>query len=195
MDLAHAKQMQTELENMQHAYNDSAKRLAELAKEIQKTNLYKDTIRKQEKVIAKLEALLEKTLKDTQRARDGMLELEKLRTENLELQQALRNSSVNVLDSDEVDRLRREISVLESLVAELREELKNKRPQTAGSTDWEDEKIEYEVRLQKAQARVDAMQNEMNSSAAVYAKQIAQLKLIISVSLGLSSFIYRKKSH
>jgi hypothetical protein len=36
-------------------------------------------------VIAKLEALLEKTLKDTQRARDGMLELEKLRTENLEL--------------------------------------------------------------------------------------------------------------
>ena len=85
VDLAHAKQMQTELENMQHAYNDSAKRLAELSKELQKTNLYKDTIRKQEKVIAKLEALLEKTLKDTQRARDGMLELEKLRTENLEL--------------------------------------------------------------------------------------------------------------
>jgi hypothetical protein len=31
-------------------------------------------------------------------------------------------------DSDEVDRLRREISLLESLVAELREELRNKRP-------------------------------------------------------------------
>ena len=50
---------------MQHAYNDAAKRLAELGKELQKTNLYKETIRKQEKVIAKLEALLEKTLKDT----------------------------------------------------------------------------------------------------------------------------------
>ena len=124
-----------------------------------------------------------------------MLELEKLRTENLELQQALRNSSVNALDSDECERLRREISVLESLVAELREELKNKRPQTAGATDWEDEKIEYEVRLQKAQARVDAMQNEMNSTAAVYAKQIAQLKLIIAVSVELSSCIYRKRSH
>ena len=60
-------------------------------------------------------------------------------------------------DSDEVDRLRREISLLESLVAELREELKNKRPQTAGANDWEDEKIDYEVRLQKAQARIDAM--------------------------------------
>jgi len=31
-------------------------------------------------------------------------------------------------DSDEVDRLRKEISILESLVAELREELRNKRP-------------------------------------------------------------------
>lgn len=60
-------------------------------------------------------------------------------------------------DSDDVERLRREVSLLESLVAELREELKNKRPMSAGVTDWEDEKIEFEVRLQKAQARVDAM--------------------------------------
>ena len=180
---------------MQHAYNDSAKRLAELSKELQKTNLYKDTIRKQEKVIAKLEALLEKTLKDTQRARDGMLELEKLRTENLELQQALKNSAMNMHDSDEVERLRKEISILESLVAELREELRNKRPQTAGNTDWEDEKIEYEVRLQKAQARVDAMQNEMSSSASLYAKQIAQLKLIIAVSIKEVMGLFRKRSH
>jgi hypothetical protein len=63
------------------------------------------------------------------------------------------------MDSDDADRLRREVGLLESLVAELREELRNKRPQTAGATNWEDEKIDLEVRLQKAQARVDAMQN------------------------------------
>jgi len=152
-DLKNAQQLQTELENIQHAYNDSSKKLAELSKELQKTNLYKDTIRKQEKVIAKLEALLEKTLKDTQRARDGMLELEKLRTENLELQNALRNSTLGGTESSETERLQKEIDMLQSLVAELREELKNKRPQTAGQGDWEDEKIDYEVRLQKAQAR------------------------------------------
>jgi hypothetical protein len=39
---------------------------------------------------------------------------------------------MNMKDSDDVDRLRKEISLLESLVAELREELRNKRPQTAG---------------------------------------------------------------
>lgn len=79
-----------------------------------------------------------------------MLELEKLRTENLELQSALKNSAFSMKDTDDGDRLRKEIAILESLVAELRDELRNKRPQTAGATDWEDEKIEFEVRLQKA---------------------------------------------
>ena len=57
-----------------------------------------------------------------------MLELEKLRTENLELQQALKNSAFTKGDGEDSDRLRNEIAMLESLVQELREELKNKRP-------------------------------------------------------------------
>lgn len=36
-----------------------------MQKEVQRTSLYKDTIRKQERVISKLEALMERTLKDT----------------------------------------------------------------------------------------------------------------------------------
>ena len=56
--------------------------------------MYKDTIRKQEKVMAKLQALLEKTLKDTQRAREGMIELDKLRTENLELQRIVKDAEL-----------------------------------------------------------------------------------------------------
>jgi hypothetical protein len=35
--------------------------------------------------------------------------------------------------------------MLEGLVAELREELRNKRPMSANVGDWEDEKIMYEV--------------------------------------------------
>ena len=70
--------------------------------------------------------------------------------------------------------------MLENLVAELRDELKNKRPQTAGHNDWEDEKIELEVKLQKAQARVDAMQQEMDQSAAEFAREISRLKLIVA---------------
>ncbi len=93
-DLCNAKQMQSELENLQHAHNEKSRRLLELKKEIAKINLYKDTIRKQEKVIAKLEALLEKTLKDTQNARESLLELENLRTQNLELQRLVKESDM-----------------------------------------------------------------------------------------------------
>jgi hypothetical protein len=81
---------------------------------------------------------------------------------------------------------------MENLVQELRQELRNKRPMTANGYDggggsgsgaaWEDEKIEMEVRLQKAQARIDAMQNEMTSGTTLYAKEIAKLKLLVSVS-------------
>ena len=126
-----------------------------------------------------------------------MLELEKLRTENIELQQALKsNMFSNPNDSDEADRFRREISLLESLVAELREELRNKRPMSAGNQDWDDEKIEFEVKLQKANARIDAMQNEMTSNAAGFAREMSKLKLIIAEKESLietmSADIYRR---
>lgn len=169
-DLANAKQMQTELENVSHANTEKTRKLMELKKEIAKINLYKDTIRKQEKVISKLEALLEKTLKDTKRAREGMLELEKLRTENLELQKNAKDVGRFKGSASEADRLRSEVQMLETLVAELRDELKSKRPQTAGQADWEEEKIEYEVKLQKAEARVNAMQDELTTSTAEHAR-------------------------
>lgn len=157
---------------MQQAYNEAMKRLSEFGKEVQKTNLYKDAIKKQERVITKLESLLEKTLKDTQKARDGMLELEKLRTENLGLQHSLQKGGggrgpLTDGSSNENERLNRDVNLLENLVSELRAELKNKRPQTSGgnTNDWEDEKIEMEVRLQKANIRINATQNELTSSA------------------------------
>lgn len=75
-----------------------------------------------------------------------MIELEKLRTEMLEMQKAAKNAPTGYENAD-LDRYRNEINILENLVAELREELRNKRPQSAGATDWEEEKIEYEVKL------------------------------------------------
>ena len=93
-----------------------------------------------------------------------MLELEKLRTENIELQTALNKGGSQAMnksyayESDENSRLRHELQLMESLVEELRQELRNKRPMTAtGTHDWEDEKIEMEVAIQKGQARINAM--------------------------------------
>jgi len=71
---------------------------SKVSKEVQRITLYKDTIKKQERVIVKMENMLSKTLKDTARVREGMLELEKLKTENLELQARLQNEGVPIGD-------------------------------------------------------------------------------------------------
>lgn len=76
-----------------------------------------------------------------------MLELERLRTENIELQKAMKDANFGNRESGDLQRYRDEIAMLENMVQELRDELKNKRPQTAGHNDWEDEKIELEVKL------------------------------------------------
>lgn len=86
VDLAQTKRVATELEQVTAKHEKLRQTFSSMTKEMQKIGLYKDTIRKQEKVIVKLENLLNKTLTETQRARDGILELEKLKTENLELQ-------------------------------------------------------------------------------------------------------------
>ena len=59
-------------------------------------------------------------------------------------------------DQEENERMRRDLQLMENLVQELRQELRNKRPMTANgaSNDWEDEKIEMEVNIQKSQARI-----------------------------------------
>ena len=68
----------------------NGRKLQAMQQEIQKTKLYKDTITKQEKVIARLEKLMETTLKDTQKARNAVIEMERLKTENATLQKSLK---------------------------------------------------------------------------------------------------------
>ena len=70
MDLAQAKTIQAEHDNLQMAFKEQSSKLSILAKENKKTTLYKDTVKKQEAVIGKLEGLLEKLMRD-KKARDA----------------------------------------------------------------------------------------------------------------------------
>ncbi len=62
---------------------------------------------------------------------------------------------------------------LEKIVANMKEELRNKRPASSSGADWEEDKIELEVKLHKANMRIEALQDEMNMNAKSYAKEIA----------------------
>jgi hypothetical protein len=65
VDLAQTKRVATELETLKGSYDKLRINFSQMNKELQKVGVYKDTIRKQESVIVKLEALLDKTLKET----------------------------------------------------------------------------------------------------------------------------------
>ena len=111
-----------------------------------------------------------------------MIEMERLRTENLELQRQMKNSlaqagSVNQL---EMEQTKDEIKRLERMVAELQYELQSRRPKSAAQEEWSSEKMMLEMRLQKAELRVQAMQEEMDTNAMKYAKEIGYYKSLLA---------------
>jgi len=178
MELSAAKKMETELESMQNANQDKAKKLLNVQHEMQKINLYKDTIKKQEKVISKLELLLDKTIKDVKEPKEKMLEFEKLRLENIELKEKLKPSKIQRSEiNPDVERYRKEITQLEEQVTGLQKQLQDKRVKTPNDSEQYDrEKIELEVKLQKAEARNIAIEEEMQQNAINYGKGIANLR-------------------
>ena len=86
-------------------------------------------------------------------------------------------------DLGEMERYKNECMRLEKIVANMKEELRNKRPMSSDGADWENEKMELEVKLHKANSRIEALQDEMTYNAKNYGKEMAQLKLIIAVNM------------
>ena len=56
-------------------------------------------------------------------------------------------------DSEQVEKMKSEITRLERIIAELREELSNKRPSSKEGDEYENEKSELEIKLYKANSR------------------------------------------
>ena len=116
-----------------------------MQKELRKIQLYRDTIKKQEKVIHKLEKLLEATMKDSEKASRRVVELERLKSENLGLKNKLKEMAYGDRESEQVERYRDEIRKLERIRNELVEELKNKRPTTAHREVNQDQVYQLEI--------------------------------------------------
>ena len=79
--------------------------------------------------------------------------------------------------------MRIETSKLENLLNDLKGELDD-REGTANEfntgleyEDWEDEKVAWEIKLQKEQARINAMEGQLQGNAVVYANEINSLRI------------------
>jgi hypothetical protein len=179
-EVSEAYKFKGELEKLAAKHEDTNRKLQKTQALAEKSNAYRETVKKQERVIAKMEGLLEKTLKDTQQAREAATMLERLKTENLELRKQLRGAALGT-GSTSVEQANREVRRLETLVAELQEQLRSKRPVTGDQhSDWEREKMELEIQLQKAELRVGAMQEEMDTNAVKFAKEISHYKALLA---------------
>lgn len=147
-----------------------------MQQELQKCQLYRDTIKKQEMVITKLEKLLEVTLKETDQASKKEIELERLKTENIQIQKKLKEMALGKEESDELGKYRDEITKLERIKHELVEELKHKRPMTGTRRQVEEENLDLEINLKKAEDRVETLNAEIRKAAVRFSEEIITLQ-------------------
>jgi DNA repair exonuclease SbcCD ATPase subunit len=185
-EIANARRLANDLETLQKTHEEDSNKFLNLQKETQKIGLYRETIKKQEEVIMKMEDLLKKTMNESERQKESLMELEALRTENLKLQKELKdfviNATPNVIGKNnyELEKSKKEIIRLNDLINELQNELRNKRPISADKKELQTEILQLEVQNQKAQSRIHSLEQELEISAKNNAKEIAALKLILA---------------
>jgi len=178
-DMVEVRKTQKRFEELEKVHADRSKKLLEMQQELRKISLYRETIKKQEKVIVRLESLLENTMKDTEQAGRQAVELEKIKSENLDLQQRLKQKVYGKRENEEIERYREEVRKLERIRQDLQEELKLKRPVSSQGQNLDQQNLDLEVQLKKAEARVESLQSELNKNAKRYSEEIAQLQAVL----------------
>jgi predicted RNase H-like nuclease (RuvC/YqgF family) len=159
IEISNARKLANQLDQIQKVHEEDSKKFLDLQRETQNIGLFRETIKKQEEVIKKLEGLLSKTVNESKKQKESLLELEQLRTENLKLQRELKEIVVNVnpgligKTNPAIESYKKEIKKLENKVSSLQEELNNKRPISSNKKDLQNEILDLEVKLHKSQSR------------------------------------------
>lgn len=129
-ELNRARGLERSLDELQQVHLEQNRELQRLQEEGKKLETYRQTAKTQEKVISKLEKILENSLQEVQKAQKVQVDIERLKTENLKLRErctTLLTRKRQDLGSDEAQELRQslaqkdaEISRLQKLAAELK---------------------------------------------------------------------------
>jgi hypothetical protein len=186
IEITNSRKLKLELEGINKVHEEDQQKFLSLQKETQKIGLYRETIKKQEQVIAKLENLLNKTMGDSSKQKESLLELETLRTENLKLQNELKNIIINTApdvlgkSNPELEKYKKEVLRLENIVRELKNDLGSKRPISTDKNNLQNELLQLEVKYHKAQARIKSLEDELLENGRRYAQEISRLKIILN---------------
>jgi hypothetical protein len=169
-DVSEGWKYKREMERLEEQHNKMNQQVRKMKEQVEGVKKYKDTIKKQELVISKLENILHITVQETKQAREASLELERLRTENMELKRRLGTNQGYPGNNQQAQK---EINRLERIVNET-------YGGNGGNGDWEVEKMKLEIELNKAELRVETMQQQMDDHTRKYAKEISHLNGLLA---------------
>ncbi|CAE7027884.1 CCDC33 [Symbiodinium sp. CCMP2592] len=201
-----ARGLERSLEELQQVHLEQNRELQRLQDEGRKLDTYRQTAKTQEKVISKLEKILESSLQEVQKAQKVQVDIERLKTENLKLRE--RCSSLltrkKEVGDDEAQELRQrlaekdaEITRLQKVAASLKmnnvevgEEtvLPSSSPGTAALSAEEQEQLahleakrfEWEQRCAAAEQRLQVLQQQLTESSKRYGAEISSLEVEIA---------------
>eukprot|EP00828_Plagiopyla_frontata_P005853 TRINITY_DN12445_c0_g1_i3.p1 TRINITY_DN12445_c0_g1~~TRINITY_DN12445_c0_g1_i3.p1 ORF type:complete len:377 (-),score=91.06 TRINITY_DN12445_c0_g1_i3:3-1133(-) len=173
-DIAEARKAQEELEVLEMKHQENNQKLLKLQSEVGKIELYKETISKQEKVIAKLEKLMEGSFADNQKAKDAMEQAENIKKQNISLMEQLKDLTYGPnREFSQLEKYKYECTKLERIVVDLQKEPNQKKPYAQFDNDDSLEHVQLQVQLERILARCDSLETEMTENVRTYAREIA----------------------
>jgi len=154
-----ARGLERSLDELQQVHLEQNRELQRLQEEGKKLETYRQTAKTQEKVISKLEKILENSLQEVQKAQKVQVDIERLKTENLKLRERCTSLLTRKKDlgSDEAQELRQslaqkdaEIARLQKLAGQLRDGRMERTEEMHPLNDLHDlhehERVQHEVR-------------------------------------------------
>eukprot|EP01136_Pigoraptor_vietnamica_P001019 Opistho-1_new@27068 len=181
---------------LEKAHTAQAAYVQKLQESVGKSSKYEQTCKQQEKVIVRLEQIIDKHVKDAHRGGTGgapfNIEMESrkyLQEENARLREQIRTQQFGPAQGEDgkgaegasadVAKLRHELEAERQKNSRLQSEVELAKVSAAGRMD-DDERLMLMLRVDKAESRVAALESEMLANAKTYAKQISDLKLQLS---------------
>jgi len=189
-EAARGRGLERTLDEMERVHLEQNKELQRLQDETKKLDTYRQTTKTQEKVIAKLEKILEGSLQEIQKAQRVQVDMERIKTENLRLREKCTNLVAkrkhSATGEQDITELRRKVAEkdaevvrLENLVRELRDgkvrppvELASEQRRVA---QLEENRLEWEQRCTAAENRLQMLQQQVSESSKKYGGEISSL--------------------
>eukprot|EP00927_Polykrikos_kofoidii_P008378 TRINITY_DN13477_c0_g1_i2.p1 TRINITY_DN13477_c0_g1~~TRINITY_DN13477_c0_g1_i2.p1 ORF type:complete len:1072 (-),score=263.88 TRINITY_DN13477_c0_g1_i2:150-3365(-) len=201
-EASQARSVKRCLAELEQAHLEQNKELQRLQEDGKKLETYRQTAKTQEKVIAKLEKILENSLAEVQKAQRVQVDVDRMKTENAKLRErcaavvarrgrsganggeggaAVEELRRQVADRDaEIVRLEGAVRDLEAAHAQRKEETPELAEERRRLREMEESRAEWEQRCGAAEQRVQMLQLQLGQSSKKYGSEISGLKVDVA---------------